>query len=212
MKQIDFIAELSFLTSEQGGRKSPAHSGYRPHIEFNNYPEYKTSGSQTYIGKDTASPGETIHAEISILGTAYFSKRLYVNLEFKFCEGSHIIGFGKIIKIVNSNLNIESEADEKMINLNLYPADIQKRLESDFGKDVGNAIRELQNLLKSNKEVRNYRIIRALIYVANKNILHLKKMIELAQTDWRDVLMNAEYEHPDKRVRNFNYEFGKEKI
>jgi hypothetical protein len=37
-------------------------------------------------------------------------------------------------------------------------------------------------------------------------------MIELTQTDWRDLLLNAEYEYPEKRVRNFNNEFGKEKI
>jgi hypothetical protein len=28
--KVDFIAELKYLTAEQGGRKTPAHSGYRP--------------------------------------------------------------------------------------------------------------------------------------------------------------------------------------
>jgi len=40
----DFIAELKFQTTEKGGRKSHVQSGYRPHIEFENYPEYLTSG------------------------------------------------------------------------------------------------------------------------------------------------------------------------
>jgi hypothetical protein len=37
-------------------------------------------------------------------------------------------------------------------------------------------------------------------------------MIELTQTDWRDLLLNAEYDYPEKRVRNFNNEFENEKI
>ncbi|GGG30805.1 hypothetical protein GCM10011344_34680 [Dokdonia pacifica] len=212
MKQLDFIAELEFLTSEQGGRNTPAHSNYRPHIEFENYPEYLTSGNQTYIGKENVEPGEKVKAKIAILGTEYFSKRLYDNMKFKFCEGSRIIGFGKIIEIINTDLKCESDIDQKTINLNLYPTDILKRLESDFGKNSGDAKRKIQELIKSNKEFRSHRIVRSLIFAGNKDINHLKKMIELTKTDWRDLLMNAEYEYPEKRVRDFNNEFGNEKI
>ncbi len=212
MKQLDFIAELEFLTSEQGGRNTPAHSNYRPHIEFENYPEYLTSGNQTYIGKEKVEPGEKVKAKIAILGTEYFSKRLYDNMKFKFCEGSRIIGFGKIIEIINTDLKCESDIDQKTINLNLYPTDILKRLESDFGKNSGDAKRKIQELIKSNKEFRSHRIVRSLIFAGNKDINHLKKMIELIKTDWRDLLMNAEYEYPEKRVRDFNNEFGNEKI
>lgn len=212
MKQIDFIAELEFLTTDKGGRKSPAHSGYRPHIEFKNYPEYLTSGQQTYIGQEIAELGTKVKTEIAILGTEYFEKRLYENMEFKFCEGSRTIGFGKIIEIVNPYLKLESGTDQKNINLNLYPTDILKRLESDYRKNSGEAKRKIQELIISNKEFRNHRIVRALIFAGNKDIVHLKKMIELTRTDWRDLLMNAEYERNDKRVRDFNLEFGNEKI
>jgi translation elongation factor EF-Tu-like GTPase len=212
LNQIDFIAELEFLTPDQGGRKTPVRSNCRPHIEFDNYPEYLTSGIQTYIGKELVEPGEKIRAEIAILGIEYFSKRLYKNLAFKFYEGRQTIGYGKIIKILNLDLKLESCNDEKLINLNLYPADILKKLELDYGKYAVEAKIKIQELIKSNKEFRNHRIIRALIFVGNKDINHLKKMIELTQTDWRDLLMNAEYEYPEKRVRDFNNEFGNEKI
>jgi hypothetical protein len=212
VKQIDFIAELEFLTSEQGGRNTPAQSNYRPHIEFDNYPEYLTSGNQTYIGKQVVKPGAKVKAEIGILGTEYFSKRLYENLKFKFCEGSRTIGYGKIIEIINPDLKLESDSDLKTLNLNLYPADIIQKLESDYGKNSGEAKRKIQELIKSNKEFRSQRIVRALIFTGNKDINHLKKMIELTRTDWRDLLMNAEYEYPEKRVRDFNNEFGNEKI
>ena len=212
MKQVDFIAELEFSSTEQGGRKGYASSGYRPHIEFKNYPEYLTSGNLTYIGKEKVEPGEKIKAEIAILGTEYFAKRLYGNMEFKFCEGSRTIGFGKIIDIINTDLKCESHIDQKTINLNLYPADIKNRLESDYGKNSREAKREIQELIISNKEFRSHRIVRALIFSGDKDIIHLKKMIELTRTDWRDLLMNAEYEKNDKRVRDFNNEFGKENI
>ncbi|WP_299682970.1 elongation factor Tu [uncultured Dokdonia sp.] len=212
MKHVDFIAELDFLTSEKGGRKTPARSNYRPHIEFENYPEYLTSGNQTYIEKEFVKPGEKVKAAIVILGTEYFAKRLYEHMEFKFFEGPNIIGFGKIIELINSDLQCETEIDQKTINLNLYPNDILKQLELDYGKNSGEAKRKIQELIISHKEFRSHRIVRALIFTGNKDIIHLKKMIELTRTDWRDLLMDAEYEYPEKRVHDFNNEFGKEKI
>jgi hypothetical protein len=212
VKQIDFIAELEFLSTEQGGRNGYASSGYRPHIEFENYPEYLTSGNQTYIGKERVEPGEKVKAEIVIVGIEYFSKRLYENMKFKFCEGSRTIGFGKIIEIINTDLKCESGIEQKTINLNLYPNDIKNRLESDYRKNSGEAKRSIQELIISNKEFRSNRIIRALIYTGNKDVVHLKKMIELTKTDWRDLIMSAEYEKNDERVRDFNNEFGKENI
>jgi translation elongation factor EF-Tu-like GTPase len=212
MNGTDFIAELKFLTTEQGGRKGYAKSGYRPHIEFENYSEHLTSGQQTYIGKDIIEPGEKIKAEIVILNTEYFTNRLYENMGFKFCEGNRTIGFGKIIEILNTDLKCELDIDQKTINLNLYPIDILKRLESDYGNYSEEAKRKIQDLIISNKEFRSHRIIRALIYTGKKDIVHLQKMIELTRTDWRDLLRNAEYEYPDKRIRNFDKEFGNEKI
>lgn len=212
MNRVDFIAELEFLTSEEGGRMTPAHSNYRPHIEFDGYPEYLTSGNQTYIGKDFVEPGEKIKAEIAILGVDYFYRCLYEQMKFRFCEGKRTIGFGSIIKIVNSDLKLDPNIDPKTINLNLYPADILYRLKSDYGKNITEAKIEIQNLIKSHKDFRSHRIIRALIFAGNKDIIHLKKMIALAQTDWRDLLMEAEYDSSHARVRDFNFEFGNEVI
>ena len=48
---MDFIAELYFLTTENGGRKLFAINGYRPHIQFD-FDEMHTSGQQTYLNQD----------------------------------------------------------------------------------------------------------------------------------------------------------------
>ncbi|WP_108809075.1 elongation factor Tu [Aquimarina spinulae] len=212
MKGTDFIAELEFLTTKQGGRKEYTKSGYRPHIEFENYSEYLTSGQQTYVGREIAEPGDNVTAEIAILGTEYFAKRLYENMEFKFCEGSRTIGYGKILEIINNDLKSDPNIPSESINLNLYPIDIIERIKSDFGQNWNIAFSKIQELIISDKAFRSNRIVRAIIYLGNKDVVHLKKMIELTITDWRDILVNAEYDKNDKRIRDFNNEFGNEKI
>jgi len=104
---VDFIAELQFLNTEQGGRKNTVASGYRPHIEFEDHPEYLTSGQQIYIGKEKVEPGETVLAEISILSKAYFKNKLNENMKFDFYEGPHIIGSGKVLEIMNVSLKMK---------------------------------------------------------------------------------------------------------
>jgi len=212
MKQTDFIAELEFFTTEKSGRKSPAHSGYRPHIEFEHYPEYLTSGQQTYIEQEVVELGTKVKAEIAILGTEYFSKRLYVNMKFKFCEGSHIIGTGKIIDITNTDLISEPNIEQKSINLNLYPTDIRTRLESDFGKNYNQVFWRIQELIISNTCFQINRIIRAIIHLLNRDLEQLERIIGQAKTDWRDILFWAEYDENENRIRDFNNEFGKENI
>lgn len=102
----DFIARLFYLTTEQGGRKTPAFNGYRPHIEFG-HKEFITSGQQVFLNKEQANPGEEVEAEITILSKDKFKKELKIGIIFKFCEGSRIVGFGEIIQILNKELELQ---------------------------------------------------------------------------------------------------------
>ncbi|WP_430409564.1 elongation factor Tu [Kordia sp.] len=212
MNQTDFIAELTFLPTEKSGRNNLVHTGYCLHIEFENYSEYLTSGHQTYIGQEFVELGTTVHAKIAILDTVYFANRLYEDMKFKFFEGRHMIGYGKITEIVNPDVRREPTSDQQKINLNLYPIDIIKRLQKDYASNLGEAMRSIQELLISHKDFQSHRIVRALVFTGNKDIVQLKKMIALARIDWRDLLLCAEYETADTRVRNFTKEFGKEEI
>ena len=96
----DFLALLKYKTSEESGRKNYAVSGYRPTIKFP-FDNMQTSAIQNFIEVDRVYPGETVKAEIKILGVDYFKGQLYENLEFDFREGPNIIGTGKILKIIN---------------------------------------------------------------------------------------------------------------
>ncbi len=100
---MDFIAELLFKTTEVGGRKTPAQSGYRPHIKFD-FDEMLTSGRQIYINQKIVFPGDTVSAEITILATEHFANKLEVGMPFTFYEGAKVIGTGTILDITNLKL------------------------------------------------------------------------------------------------------------
>ena len=103
MQSIDFIADLKYLTTDEGGRQTPAFSGYRPQIKFD-FDEMQTSGQQTFLNKDTAYPGDTFEAAIRIISVEHFENTLTEGMTFEFREGSRIIGTGKIIAILNDKL------------------------------------------------------------------------------------------------------------
>jgi len=101
--KVDFIAELKYLTGEQGGRHTPAHSGYRPQVKFD-FTEMQTSGQQTFIDKEVVYPGDTVNAKIKIASPDYFAGDLTEGMKFEFREGATVIGTGQIKEIVNDRL------------------------------------------------------------------------------------------------------------
>jgi translation elongation factor EF-Tu-like GTPase len=103
LKDPDFVAQLKYRTTEEGGRHTPAFSGYRPQVKFP-FREMQTSGQQNFIDKEVVYPGETVIAEIAILSVEFFQHQLSEGLVFEFREGSRIIGTGRILKVLNPAL------------------------------------------------------------------------------------------------------------
>jgi hypothetical protein len=99
----DFIAKVSYLTTEEGGRKGFAASGYRPHVKFDGRKEL-TSGEQLFTDREKVFPGETAMAEIRILAKEIFKNYLYTGQHFSFSEGARLIGRGQIIEVINLEL------------------------------------------------------------------------------------------------------------
>lgn len=90
--------------------------------------------------------------------------------------------------------------------------DISERIESDFGNKAPDVFKLLQKVISTNVYLNNDRIIRCILFLAEKDFLKLKKNIDAAITDPRDVMLWAEYVNPGdgkdvKRVRNFNNTF-----
>ena len=103
IKELDFIAELYYLKTTEGGRKNYSRSGYRPHFKIAAKKEM-TSAEQIFIEKDKVFPGESINAEIRILSKDQFKNLLYNNLGFQLYEGDKIVAKGQIIEVHNEDL------------------------------------------------------------------------------------------------------------
>jgi len=104
----DFIATLTYLTTEEGGRKNYAASGYRPHVKFDGRDEL-TTGEQLFIEKNKVFPGETITAEIRIVAVRVFKNYLFPCLHFEAVEGRRVVAHGTIIEVLNPELKRRSD-------------------------------------------------------------------------------------------------------
>ncbi len=124
-RPTDFIAVLKYRTSEEGGRKTPANSGYMPQIKFP-FTETQTGGHQTFVGKDLVQPGETIEAEIKLLFVEHFENTLVEGQEFEIREGTTVMGTGKIKQILNEKLiKANNTSENEIIDLD-EPVDFNK--------------------------------------------------------------------------------------
>ena len=99
----DFVATLKYKTTQEGGRSTPAKTGYRPGVLFD-FDSMQTTGCQTFLNKEIVYPGDSVIAEIKILSVDHFAGKLKEGMNFYFCEGSKIIGSGTIEKITNTKL------------------------------------------------------------------------------------------------------------
>lgn len=102
-RQVDFVAELNYLRTEEGGRLTPAKSGYRPQVKFD-FTAMQTSGQQLFLNREIAFPGDTIEAKIKIASPDYFAGCLSEGMVFEFCEGPRTVGRGCVKYIVNDRL------------------------------------------------------------------------------------------------------------
>ena len=90
--------------------------------------------------------------------------------------------------------------------------DIYQKIESDFGANAHEVHETLKDLDAKTKGLISNRVIRAIIFLSNGEISTFQEKVKLAQTDWRDVLTQAEYSYPENiQLRDFNktfYELG----
>ena len=103
-----FIAKLKYRTAEEGGRKTPAKSGYRPQIAFA-FSEKQTSGQQIFLDKEMAYPGDTVKAEITVISPEFFRGKVTVGMTFEFREGVRRIGTGEVLEILDKDIELESK-------------------------------------------------------------------------------------------------------
>ena len=103
MGNSDFVARLSYKTTEQGGRRGPARSGYHPQVKFE-FSELQTSTVQIFRDREWAYPGDVVVAEMQMVGRDYFRGKLEVGMRFEVREGVRVTALGEILEICNKSL------------------------------------------------------------------------------------------------------------
>lgn len=93
----------------------------------------------------------------------------------------------------------------------LHTKDIIERIEQDFGNKASEVVNIFDHTISKAEHLNNDRIIRCILFLSGKDIEKLKKNIEAATLDPRDVMLWAEYEQHQsanpKRVRDFSKAF-----
>ena len=89
---------------------------------------------------------------------------------------------------------------------------IYQKIENNFGENAREIHEELETLDAKTKGMIGNRIILAIDYLAKGDVSTFHEKVKLAQVDWRDVLIQAEYDYPEnERLRDFDktfYELG----
>lgn len=103
MNPPDFVAKLVYRKTEEGGRDRPLKSGCHPQVKFD-FSDMQTSTSQVFRDKDWVHPGETVLADMYMVGKAYFAGTLAVGMRFEVREGGMVTAIGEILEICDRDL------------------------------------------------------------------------------------------------------------
>jgi len=104
----DIEAEITFVPTGQGGRSTPAFSGYRPQFY---YDEQDWDAEQEYPDVDSALPGQTVRTLLRFSNPDAHVGRVHPGLEFQVREGARVVAHGRVIRILH--LAESAERDKK---------------------------------------------------------------------------------------------------
>lgn len=99
----DCLAQIRLLTTEEGGRQTPAASGYRPNHAVRD--DYLTTGVHDYLDADKLEPGESALAHIVFASPEHYPRCLWSGKLVRIQEGGRLVGFAKIIDVYNPLLD-----------------------------------------------------------------------------------------------------------
>ena len=102
LRPADFQGNFTLITTEAGGRKTPAISGYRPHHEL--HENYLSSGTHEYLDTEILWPGESSRVKVWLLAPHAYPNCLWVGRKLNVGEGSRVIGVLTITEIFTQSL------------------------------------------------------------------------------------------------------------
>ena len=108
LSDFDLEAEVTHLPTAEGGRKTPARSGYRPTCDFG-VPGVLNDGAHFFVGKTWVAPGESVLTRIQLISPESLQGRLHVGQSFAVREGMRITARAIILRLHNESLAIPSD-------------------------------------------------------------------------------------------------------
>lgn len=86
--------------------------------------------------------------------------------------------------------------------------DIQRRIAADFSADDAAIAQRIAARRAAHPDIYSDRIVRCALHVAAGDAAVLDRALELAEIDWRDLIVWAEYDNDfDDRKRDLNQPF-----
>ena len=102
LTEPELEAEIYYLTTEEGGRKTAIHSGYRGQFFYDGR---DWDAPQEFIDKEICNLGETVKVYLQTTRPDIHNGKFFIGKEFEIREGAKTVGKGKIIKIMRSDFN-----------------------------------------------------------------------------------------------------------
>lgn len=90
-------AELTFLTTEEGGRRHPVESGYRGQFHYDGR---DWDAQHSYPGREAVRPGETVTVLLTFFNPEAHRGRIYPGKEFEIREGRTVVARGRITRVL----------------------------------------------------------------------------------------------------------------
>jgi len=91
-------ARITLLTSKEGGRSTPANSGYRPQFC---YDRQHWDAAIELIEQEQISPGESAEVYFQFTKPEIHRKKLHQGKKFQLKEGATTIANGVVLEIIN---------------------------------------------------------------------------------------------------------------
>lgn len=92
--------EIYYLTTEEGGRKTPVRNGYRGQFY---YDDCDWDAKQEFINIEECAPGQSVRAYLKTLSPEYHHGKFFEGKEFEIREGARVVGKGKVLKVLCSD-------------------------------------------------------------------------------------------------------------
>jgi translation elongation factor EF-Tu-like GTPase len=93
----DIEVQITFLSPEEGGRRTAAQTGYRPQFYYDGE---DWDSIHTYPNNELVHPSQSVRAFLTFLSPEYHVGKLWPGKTFQCREGQRVVANGVVLKIV----------------------------------------------------------------------------------------------------------------